>query len=99
MNKHKQKDLDLKQAFPPMPDDCFQALMHAARSVKEEEPMKKTSFRTVLIAVSLIILTMAVALAANDLGIISFMDRFRARLPESALDLMAKTENNLAVGP
>ncbi|MGI6725730.1 MAG: hypothetical protein ACOX62_05970 [Christensenellales bacterium] len=100
MNKHKQKDLDLKQAFPPMPDDCFQALMHAARSVKEEEPMKKTSFRTVLIAVSLIILTMAVALAANELGIISFMDRFRARLPESALNLMAKTENKtFTVGP
>ena len=99
-HKHKQNDLDLKQAFSPMPDDCYQALMHAARSVKEEEPVKKTSFRMVLIAAAILILTMVVALAANELGIINFMDRFRARLPESALDLMAKTENKtFAVGP
>lgn len=100
MNKHKEMNLDLKQAFPPMPDDCYQALMHVARSVKEEEPMKRTSLRAVLIAAAIIILTMAVALAANQLGLIDIMPQFNAALPESAHSVLNETKTKtFSVGP
>ena len=100
MNKQDEMNPDLKQAFPPMPDECYQVLMHAARSVKEKEPMKRTSFRAVMIAAAILILTMAVALAANQLGIIDIMPTFRAALPEAATSLLSKTENkSFTVGP
>ena len=43
-------NLDLRGAFKPMPDECRNALMTAACSVKEEEPVKRVTFRAVLIA-------------------------------------------------
>ena len=42
-------DLDLREAFQPMPETCRDALMRAARSVKEEKSMKRNIARTVLI--------------------------------------------------
>lgn len=100
MKKQVEIKPDLKKSFPPMPDDCYQALMHAARSVKEENPVKKTSLRAVLIAAVILILSMAAALAANQLGIIDIMPKFRAALPEAATALLAKTENKVyTLGP
>ena len=34
--KREQSSYDLRKAFAPMPEECRQALMDAARSVKEE---------------------------------------------------------------
>ncbi len=100
MKKQSDTPLDLKTAFPPMPEECRSALMNAARSVKEETPVKKASLKAALIAAAILIASMAAALAANELGIINFMDKFAAKLPESALSEMAKTENKtFAVGP
>ena len=42
-------ELNLRDAFRPIPDACRDALMDAARSVREEEKMKRFTFRTVLI--------------------------------------------------
>ena len=42
--------LDLKQAFHPVPEACRRALMDAARSVREEKPVKRVSYRAALIA-------------------------------------------------
>ena len=57
--------LDLRDAFGPMPDDMREALMSAARSVKEEEPVKRMTIRTVLIAACVIIAATAAAIAAG----------------------------------
>ena len=37
--------LDLKRAFRPVPEACHRALMDAARSVREEQPVKRISYR------------------------------------------------------
>ena len=65
--KRDMDNLDLRSAFAPMPAETRNALMNAARSVKEEEPVKKAAFRTVLIAACVIVATMAVAMAAGQI--------------------------------
>ena len=43
-------NLDFRNAFTPIPAECRQALLDAARSVKEEKQVKRASFRAMLIA-------------------------------------------------
>lgn len=61
-------NLNLRAAFPDEPEDCHQALMNAARSVKEEKEMKKASFRVALIAALIILSLTAVGLAAGKVA-------------------------------
>jgi hypothetical protein len=65
--KRDMEHLNLRDAFAPMPEEAHDALMSAARSVKEDEPVKKAAFRTVLIAACVIVATMAVAMAAGQI--------------------------------
>ena len=60
--------LYLKRAFRPVPEACHRALMDAARSVREEKPVKRISYRAALIAAVILIAAMAVAYAAVRLG-------------------------------
>ena len=60
-------NLDLRGAFKPMPDECRNALITAACSVKEEEPVKRVTFRAVLIAACIIIAATAIAMAAGQI--------------------------------
>lgn len=53
----KNQDFDLRAAFPAMPDGCRAALMDAARSVKEEEPMKRKYPVAILVAAILTLMT------------------------------------------
>lgn len=55
MNKH--DDIDLRAAFPAMPEECRAALSDAARSVKEEDRMKRKYPVAILVAVILILMT------------------------------------------
>ncbi len=94
--------LDLRDAFGPMPDDIREALMSAARSVKEEEPVKRITIRTVLIAACVIIVTMAAAIAAgqffgwNDF----FSDYYGSFVPQPARKIMADSgETEFTLGP
>lgn len=49
--KHSLDEIDLRAAFREEPESCHRALMHAARSVREEkQTMKKQAMRTLLIA-------------------------------------------------
>ncbi len=95
--------LNLRDAFGPMPDDIREALMSTARSVKEEEPVKRITIRTVLIAAAIILVTMAVAIAAGQFfGWNDFFSIFygNTRVPQAAQEIMAASkEETFTVGP
>ena len=92
--KRDMDNLNLRDAFRPMPEETRDALMSAARSVKEDEPVKKVAFRTVLIAACVIVATMAVAMAAgqifgwNDF----FKNDYNADIPKTAQEILASSE-------
>lgn len=98
---HDTDDLNLKNAFAPMPEKHHDALMNAARSVKEEKEMKRASFRVALIAASILAVTMAAALAATQLGLIDlFKKDYNITLPDSATTVLSATEQKTyTVGP
>ncbi len=99
MNKRPEPELDLRKAFSPTPEACYGALMNAARSVKEEPSVRKISFRALVIAAAIIIATMAIALAAEQLGLINLFGNDYG-LPEAAQTVLKSTEQkDYAVGP
>lgn len=69
----------LRDAFPEIPESCHTALMNAARSVKEEDPVKRTAFRTSLLAALVIIAVMAAAYAAFPSQVADFFGRLYGR--------------------
>ena len=92
---------EIRNALPREPESCHQALMQAARSVKEDEPVKKVTFRTVLIAALLMAAMTAVAVAASTGGLAGwFQANYRSTLPLSAQDILSATEHSsLTAGP
>ena len=99
--KRKVDYIDFRDAFPQMPEECHEALITAARSVREDEPVRKFTFRTVLIAACIIVATMAVAMAAgsifgwNDF----FTSQYNVTVPETAQRIMADSgEQTYTVG-
>ena len=97
-------NLNLRDAFPSMPDECRNALMTAARSVKEEEPVRRITFRAVLIAACIILATTAIAIAATrKLGWVDFFEIFYGStdsVPEEAQKIMNSTEEQTFIlGP
>ena len=99
--KREQSSYDLRKAFVPMPEECRQALMDAARSVKEEKPTKRVSSRTVLIAAIIIVATMAVAFAATRLGWADYFNRYdNITVPKAAEEALVATQpRRYQVGP
>ena len=87
-------DVNLRNAFRPMPDACYDALMDAARSVREEEKMKRFTFRTVLIVALVLILTTAAALASGKIfGWTDFFgSSYGTQVPKAAQEIMQHTE-------
>lgn len=65
------RDFDLMSAFPETPATCRDALMHAARSVKEE-PMKRKF--PVAILVAAILTLMSTIAIAEGWNVLSFLD-------------------------
>ena len=65
--KREMDPLKLRNAFEPMPDGCYNALMKAARSVKEERTVKRAALRTIAIAACIILAAMAAAVAAGSI--------------------------------
>lgn len=95
-------NLNLRNAFKPMPDECRNALMTAACSVKEEEPVKRVTIRTVLIAACIIIATMAIAMAAGQIfGWTDFLSgNYDVTVPRDAEQAMKNNgEITRTVGP
>lgn len=93
--------LHFDKASLPMPKDCYDALMDAANSVKEEEPVKRASFRTVLIAAIIIVATMGIAFAAQQLGWVDFYGtNYGITLPKAAEESLNATKPiSFEVGP
>lgn len=57
---------DLKGAFSPIPDDCYQALMSAAHSVKEDEKVKRKSYLIPALS-AILVLVCGVAFAISSI--------------------------------
>lgn len=94
--------LNLRDAFAKEPKSCHEALMAAARSVKEDEPVKKNAMRTVLVAALMILAMMTVAVAAgNFLGWTDFFADYGTTVPEGAQRTMGDDKNRLTftLGP
>ena len=96
MNKRNLETLNLRDAYPEMPQECRDALLFAARSVQEEKKMKKFTFRTLALTAALLLLTAAAALAAADA--LGWTDFFRihysdTRLPEAAQRVLGEQWN------
>lgn len=92
--KRETDPLNLRSAFEPIPDGCYNALMKATRSVKEEKPVKRTAFRTVVIAACIILAAMAAAVAAgNILGWNDFFKLYHdVAVPQTAQEIMAASQ-------
>ncbi len=101
--KRDMEALNLRNAFGPMPEACRDALMTAARSVREEEPVKRFTVRTALIAACIILATIAAAIAAGSIfGWNDFFSIFYGdtRVPQAAQEIMASAqEETFTVGP
>lgn len=99
--KRDMNELNLQKAFRPMPADCREALVAAARSVKEEEPVKRAVFRTVLITALVIVSLMAAAYAAVNSGLMNwFENECNVTLPANAQKLLEETDRKTyEVGP
>lgn len=57
------KRKDLQNAFAPIPQDCYDAMMAAAHSVEEEPVMKRKLSLTLVLAIVLVLVLAGVALA------------------------------------
>ena len=92
--KREMDPLKLRNAFEPMPDGCYNALMKAARSVKEEKTVKRTAFRTAVVAACIILAAMAAAVAAGS--ILGWNDFFKlyhnVAVPQTAQEIMAASQ-------
>ena len=91
----------LRDAFPAENPACRDALLAAARSVKEDEPVRKVSYRAVLLAAAIIIATVSIAVAAGQLlGWTDFFAGYGDILPESAQRIMGEkwNEHTFTVG-
>ena len=99
--KRDREQLDLRNAFSPEPKECHEALLQAARSVKEDEPVKKVTLRAVLMAALIIAAMMAVAAAATNAGLVDwFRSDYGVELPQSAQNILNATEKStLEAGP
>lgn len=101
MKKYDVGNLNLKEAFSPAPDKCRDALAHAVHSIKEEDSMKRTSFRVVLITAIVIIATIAVAFAASRISLTDyFSGNDNVTMPDAAQSVLSDTEEKAySVGP
>ncbi len=99
--KRERNELNLRNAFKSVPEECHRALMGAACSVKEERSMKRASFRAVLIAVVILLATVAVALAAQQLGWVDFYKGYDGvTVPKAGQEILNATQPlTYQVGP
>lgn len=89
------KELDnLRDAFPAMPEECRTALSSAARSVKEEEPLKQKYPVAILVAAILTLMTtVAIAEGWNVLAFLGIQPDSDASLLVQPVSTSASVDN------
>lgn len=97
MNRRK---INLRDVFPEIPESCYNGLMRTARSVREENPVKRHALKTALITALAVILTMAAAYAAFPSQVADFFGRLygketREWLEQGAVD---SAQDSIALG-
>lgn len=99
--KRNMEELHFQDAFGRMPESCRHALMDAARSVKEGKPVKRAAYRALLIAAIIIVITMAVAFAAQQLGWVDFYKGYYGvAVPKAGVEILNATQPiTCQVGP
>lgn len=95
------ENLDLRAAFREEPERCHQALMDAARSVREEKTkMKHFSMRAVLIAALVIMTMLTTAFAAGEIfGWTDYFERLGIHIPQKMQSAMQMEPRTYALGP
>ncbi len=94
-------DIDFKQTYGDVPEGFHRRMQHTLRRTEEEKPMKRLSFRAVLITAISLITTMAIAFAASQLGWVDFFGgRYDVTVPKAAQEaLSATTPRQYQLGP
>ena len=100
--KRDMKEINLQNAFWPMTDECHDKLTTALSGLREEEPVKRFTAKTVLIAACIIVALMAVAYAAGR--ILGWTDMYSEfydiTVPDEAQQMMKDNgETSYTVGP
>lgn len=94
-------ELDLRAAFREEPERCHQALMDAARSVREDkQPMRKHSLKTIVIALAAALSMLTTAFAAGELlGWTDYFERWGIHTTPGMRDAMQMEPRTYQVGP
>ena len=100
--KRDMKDINLQNAFWPMTEECHDRLTTALSGLREEQPVKRFTARTVLIAACIIVALMAVAYAAGR--ILGWTDMYSEyydiTVPDEAQQIMKDNgETSYVIGP
>lgn len=82
----KNKKTNLREAFPDIPQDIYQGLMHTAHSVREDSPKRHPRARTALMAALVLVASMAVAYAAFPSQLTAFFGRLYGRQTQEWLE-------------
>lgn len=87
------EDINFKQTYGEVPDRFHRLMQASLQQTEEEQPMKRFSFRAVLITAIIIIATMAVAIAATQLGWVDFYgNNYGITVPKAAEEALNATE-------
>lgn len=99
--KRELENLDLRAAFRAEPERCHQALMDAARSVREEKiRMKRFSMRAVLIAALVAMTMLTTAFAAGEIfGWTDYFEDWGIHITPKMQSAMQMEPRNYALGP
>lgn len=99
--ENKKNELDLREAFPDMPDSCYTALMDSASSVQEGIRTAMPVRRLILVAAAVMLMVAAgVTAAVKSPGWSDLLERFGLTVPEKAAEIMDVAEGqSWQVGP
>ena len=94
--RRSQDDLNLRNAFPPVPESLEKSLLQSASSVQEGPAPKKFTAKTLLIAALILLAAMSAALAASELlGWTDFFSKnYAISVPKAAQNAMNITQGH-----
>ena len=93
--------INLRDAFPPMPEELRKALSIQLESFQDEEKVRRITLRPVLIAAIIIVLMTSIAYAATKLGWVEyFKEMFGISVTkQTQMEMEASIKKTVSVGP